>query len=463
MNDFETMIEKAVKDENVDLLRFHIIGKDGNPTGVFDYEIHKYIKQTESLFIMGGIPYIYKGGYYKADKNGSMLKTMIRDLIIPKFVKSNTIKRVYELFLSDAELQKNADEVNNYPERWIPFKDCFYDPIWGEVIDHDPKYFLIHQIPHNMPKDDIKDSFVSDWLHSIMEESDMKMLLQYAGYCMTMDTRQQKLLILCGEGGTGKSTLIKMINLMVGAENISNISLNQLSSNRFASYGLIGKLVNSCADLEIDALTDTSTLKKVLGEDSIQVEAKGKDSISITSYAKLLFSTNELPIVKGERTNGFFRRLLVLPMNKTPAEKDTCFFDKLSAHIDDFILLCLKALEEMYINGTIFESDNSIEAVKQLRSDSDTVEAFINELCTKDIKGRTKKALLYSEYEKYCSDSERQSLTKNNFYKALRTKGYSDIKTGGDRFIKGISFGKTALKLPLNEFENAPDDELPFD
>ena len=141
----------------------------------------------------------------------------------------------------------------------------------------------------------------------------------------------------------------------------------------------MGKLLNSCADLELTALEDTSTIKKVLGEDTLRAEAKGKDAFSFRSYAKLIFSTNELSIVKAERSNGFYRRLLILPMNRTPGKILPNLFDTLQAEIPYFIRLCAEALRRMYERGRILSSAHSDEAVEQFRMDSDTVAAFLAE------------------------------------------------------------------------------------
>ena len=163
-------------------------------------------------------------------------------------------------------------------------------------------------------------------------------------------------------------------------DNLSHVSLKELGQ-RFASYGLMGKLVNSCADLEVTALEDTSTLKKILGEDAIRAEAKGKDAVSFKSYAKLLFSTNELPLVLSERSNGFFRRVMILTMDQRPERARADFLDVLQGEADYFLHLCVDALAGMYADGKIHESPASIEAVKSLRNDSDSAEAFLSERC----------------------------------------------------------------------------------
>lgn len=470
VEDLEELLKEEPKPEEkkLDLDRFHLINDKGRITGVFDLAIFEHLKTMKDLFVLGGVPYIYQDGVFRPDQSGAELKTMIRELIYPEFVKAPTIKRVYDLFISDASLQVTTEDINRYPVEWINFKNGFYDPVNRKMIPHSPRYKAVNQIPHVYdPEGQLKGTAVREWLEFISNDpDDTEMLCQFSGLCLTRDTRQQKFLILNGEGGSGKSTVIRMIEKMIGAENISNISLNQLTQ-RFQAFGLMGKLLNSCADLEIDALSDTSTLKKALGEDVFSAEAKGKDPVSVRNYAKLLFSTNQLPIVKSEQTNGFYRRLLILTMNRVPAKKDPAFFDRLSAEIDDFIRLSVQALERLYQNGQITESPGSIEAVKRLRCDSDTVEAFLNEKIVKDPGGRIKKLNLYLEYESYCQDMDRQSLTKQNFYRSMKTKGFGEIKTNGTEYFRGINYSENLPKnlpeSPSDGFYQVDVEDLPFD
>lgn len=443
---------KYEEGESPNLDQFHTFNQKGEPSGVFDYAIREYLKEKENIFILGKVPYIYQNGVFRADTSGSNLTTMIESLLYPKFIKAPITKRIYELFIMDATLQVTPGELNDFPKEWINFKNGFYDPLQKKMIPHDPKYKAVNQIPHEYdPKGELSGEMVQSWLRFICNDpEDVEMLLQYSGLCLTRDTRQQKFLILNGEGGTGKSTVIRMIDRMIGEENISNISLNQLTQ-RFFSYGLMGKLLNSCADLELDALSDVSTLKKVLGEDTLSGEAKGKDAVSFKSYAKLIFSTNELPIVKAERTNGFYRRLLILTMDRVPEKKETDFFDRLAAEIGDFIRLSVEALERMYQTKQIKESRNSIEAVKRMRCDSDTVEAFLSDCVERVPDGtdrRVKKSEMFVQYISYCEIWGRQSQTKQNFYRSMRSKGFGEIKgSDGHEYFRGARL-KDSAKSP---------------
>lgn len=449
------------------LSQFHLYNKKGELKGVFDNAIFEYLRKKENILVIGQVPFIYRSGVYVADLSGAILKTAIKSLIYPELIKSSVIDRVYKLFLQDADLQIKADEVNRYPPEWICFKNAFYNPLSGELIPHDPKYRAVNMIPWEYyPDEKVSGVEVEKWLRFITPDpEDREMLLEYCGYCLTRDTRMQKFLVLVGSGGSGKSTLIRLVESIMGDDNLSHVSLKELTQ-RFASYGLMGKLVNSCADLEVGALEDTSTLKKLLGEDAIRAEAKGKDAVSFKSYAKMIFSTNELPLVVGERSNGFFRRVMVLTMDQRPEKARADFLDVLQGEADYFLHLCVDALVRMYADGKIHESPASIEAVKALRNDSDSVQAFLSIYIDRSDDGKIKKKDLYTGYEQYCRDADRQSLTKSNFYRSMKSKGFSEIKTGGVEYYKGI-FWKENLpfsspEISLTDWSGLPDSRNPF-
>lgn len=450
--------------EPLNLERFHLTDGQGRIRGVFDWAVFRHIKENNDMFVLGGVPYLYEGGVYRLDETGAKLKTLIRACCYPEFVKSTTIRRVYDLFTADAELEARYEDLNRYPAHWINFRNGFYDPVERRMIPHDPKYKALNQVPHAYdPDGDPRGDTVEEWLRFIVPDADdREMLLEFAGYCMTRDIRQQKFLILNGEGGTGKSTVIRLIEEMTGFENRSSISLTELTQ-RFSAYGLLGKLINCCADLEITALEDTSTIKKALGEDTLRGEAKGKDAFPFRSYAKLIFSCNELPLVKAEKTNGFYRRLLILTMDRVPAEVKTDLSDQLKEEIGYFIHLSVGALQRMYARGTIVVSDHSGEAVRRLRMDSDTVAAFIAEKMYVYRDGHAKRSEMYLRYCSYCVDAERQSLTKSNFFKSLRAKGFRERKdSGGVMCFYGISFDDSAVKNALQDGYVEVDEPLLF-
>lgn len=458
--------EEMPNDKCQNLDRFHhFIGK--KRTGVFDYKIFTHIKENYSIFVCEH-PYIYTGGVYIQDKKGTKIKKIIRGLLYEEFIKSRIINQVYNLIIDAEELQKDFSSLNDYPKSYINFKDCMLDAKTMEKIPHDPKYYSINQIPLNYS--DIENAMegaeIEKFLKfAIPDTDDRKMLLEYGGLCTTPDTRQQKFLMFCGEGGTGKSVVIQLLENMVGRNNVSNVELHDLN-RRFFSYAMVGKTLNSCADLRTEAIEDSGMVKKLTGEDWIQVEAKGKDSFMFKNYSKMLFSTNELPLVTGERTNGFYRRLLIIEINKKPDKEDAELLDKLLIELPYFARLSVQALHEMYQRGAITISENSRRSVARMRKDSDVVQAWIEDCCTVGSDLKLYRDTAFESFKMYCEKEERQPLKRNGLFNALRKKQFGEGKDArGARYFCGIA-PKYAVKNTVksavsNDFAPVPNERLP--
>ena len=428
---------------SVKAICFHNRDAKNKPIKVNDARIYAYLTHTRHIITWGGVAYVYRNGYYNEDLDGTILQTLISDCILEDFDTSTTVSRVHKKFFQKKELVRHLEEMNAYSPWYINFRNGMYDVKRKIMFPHSPKIYSINQIPHEYdPSADHTGTEIEKCLRfASPDEDDRKMLLEYIGLCMTTDTSQQKMLVIQGEGGTGKSTLINLIQDIVGKRNISNVSLTELQQ-RFKPILMMGKLLNTCADLEIDALDDVSMVKKLIGEDDIDGEHKGLKPVSFHNYAKLLFSTNELPLVRNEKTKGFFRRLLVLTMNREPKSQDKNLKEKLRNEIPYLIHISLMALRDMYLreSGSITVSANSAAATKQLRLDSDSVEAFLTERCKLTNNGKDKMSRddIYEEYRDYCEQEERQAHSRTNLFKALRNKKVVEKRTASDRFFVGI-------------------------
>ena len=436
----EQIISPGYTAKYIDFLVFNASDK---PVSVRDDKIFDFINQRESIKVIGGTPYIYNSGVFRADRTGARLKTMIKECIYPPLIKSNTINRIYELFMQDYEIQAEFDEMNALPPHFINFENGVLNAKTLELIPHNPQQLFTNQIPHSWTAErtEPKTTALTNWFDFIFEsDSDKEMFLQFSGLCLTRDTRQEKFLILNGKGGTGKSILIDLLEKAVGTENTSNIPIDKLNQ-RFATYSLVGKLLNSCADLKISVLTDLATVKQLTGRDSLTAERKGKDIVSFKNYSKLIFSTNKLPVIRNESTNAFYRRLLILNLNKQPIKIDTELSEKVCENIDYFIFLAVQALHRMFTDygGIIAESENSKTAVKSMREENDIVQAFINSETHIEIGARTDRSLLFERFENYCFENEKPQLSKTEFYSDMKNKGYAIVKYNDINSYKNIA------------------------
>ena len=457
--EFDELIQNAPVIRNntllansLDLSCFHTYDDKGNIKDIYDYKIVEYLKQHHHFFILKKEIYLYQNGVYTSENTSAILQTEIQKLIYTKYVKSNSVKRVFDLLFMDASLYKNFDDLNAHPARWINFKNGFWDPVENKMINHDPKYYSVNQIPHSFhPETKPVGELLEEWFDFIfLHADDREMFLQYAGLCLTTDTSMQKLLIIVGGAGSGKSSLINLLCKVVGSKNIANVSLSQLSE-RFKPYRLRGNLLNACSDLDAGPLENTGILKQLTGEDRIEGEQKHKDSVPFNNYAKLVFSTNELPTIKSEHTNGIYRRLLLLGMNRIPENSLPDFQNKIEGEIDYFIHIIVAALERMYSNKCILESENSKTLINDWKLDNDSVEYWLISKTTKDELSKIDRTEVYDSYYDFCVENGISSLSRVNFYKALRTKGFGERKSNGNNYIIGLSIKNEFVTIHNNK------------
>lgn len=149
------------------------------------------------------------------------------------------------------------------------------------------------------------------FLSEVPYPEDLLIVQEYVGYCLWKDYPNAKVLLLVGDGENGKSTLIALVESLLGRKNISSRGLQELEMNRFAKADLYGKLANLYADLPDTALGSTGTFKMLTGGDPITAEHKFTASFNFTNYSKLIFSANKVPEAF-EDTTGFFRRWAIV-------------------------------------------------------------------------------------------------------------------------------------------------------
>lgn len=437
-----------------DLMQFHFANDNGKITGINHNAIVEDIKAKHSLFVSGCF-YESDKGHYRPDVTGAKIKDYIKQRIVPDMRKSQSINQIYNLLHDDFSIERNFSDTNLYPARWVPFNDCLLDPLTLEEHPYKDEYYCVNRLPHNWK--DCKNAMNGEETEKYLrfafpDAQDREMSLSYDGLSCNRDTSFQKAMLYVGEGGSGKSVKLKILQAILGAENYSNVGLFDLGK-RFMPGLLLGKLANICADLPLKALSDEASeaLKLIVGEDTIFHETKGQNGFFFTPYCKMTFSMNMLPQVLDERNNAVFRRLLIIRMDNLPKHPDVTLLSKLEKELPYYIKLTMEALHRVYERGYILESENSKNEIEQMKRDSDTTADFLDMCCTIEPKSRVDRGELFTRYEKHCEDEGRQALSKNAFNKAIRAKGYKQVKSCGYWYFEGISLEKPALDFPSTD------------
>lgn len=407
----------------------------GKPTQINARAICDYFVNRGDTFVLGSDCYQYKDGVYV--ESSSAIRNTIKDMIVfDNLVNQSKIMETYRLIIDDTRIQRTTRELNSY-RNLINFKNGVWDIEKKCMIEHDSKYLQTIQIPHEV-KEFVP--FTQTRLYNFFKKTklpkeDVKMLLKYIAYCMTTDYGLKTFMVLVGQSNTGKSVLIRFVEALVGVKNTSALSMHELNM-RFYPSQLYGKLLNSCADNKTLPLSSIENLKKITGGDQIMHEKKGKEPFFFVSFAKLLFSFNQLPLQLEEKSNAFYKRMRVLFMNNELFLNNEYVDDLCSDEsIEEVIPYLLSLLPLKEIPRTAL-SDACVES---LRQDSDSIHAFIKERCNVSEEAIVSRETLYQAYADYCVSSGRESHKKHGFMRIMRSSGYKEVRSGDRKYCwKGI-------------------------
>ena len=424
----------------MDIDRFHTFDTKGALNGVKDFEVVDYLKKQENLFVIGGTPYLYENGLYQLDMSQTKTKEKIQNLLHREFRTARRIKGIYDLLLAQDCLQKKWDELNAHPKHWINFKNGMLDVRTGEMHPHNPSYYSINQIPWEYNPEKMKGSYCNSeaFLEMALDSEDRKTLFQFIGLAMTTMTSFQNFLVLLGEGGNGKSVLISVVEHLIGRENISSASLQELTQ-RFTGARLFGKTLNSCADIPAEYISDDSNIKKMTGEDMITREYKGKDANEYIPYAKFLFSANRFPQVN-DKSEGFIRRLRVIMMDRRPSSPDPFLKEKLKEEIDFWIVHAVEGLGELLEEGKLYESERSKMKRGEIETMNNSVVAFIHKCLVPQPDSIILSSSMFPEYQEFCQYQGLEPLGRNKFLSELKSKTTFHSVLDGREIYRNVAF-----------------------
>ena len=180
------------------------------------------------------------------------------------------------------------------------------------------------------------------FLEGLLYPEDIPTLQEFIGYCLIPSNKGQRMMVIKGNGGEGKSQIGAVLAALFGS-NMKDGSIGKISENRFARADLEHILLCVDDDMRMEALRQTNYVKSIVtAQGKMDLERKGKQSYQGWMCARLLaFSNGDLQALF-DRSDGFYRRQLVLTTKEKPADRvdDPDLAEKMKADVEG-ILLCV--------------------------------------------------------------------------------------------------------------------------
>ena len=273
-----------------------------NSRGAFDY-IDRITEKNPIYYDNAGQFWLWSDdGFYKQVDNTEILLILLKDIadysIIEKSFKSE--------LLEAARLRGRDARVKPVPNNWIHIQNGVYDIKTGELIEANPEYLFTDPIPHKLSKSEETptiDKLFSEWV----APEKVQLLNEIASYCIYNGYPIHRMFILFGRGRNGKGQFRDFIVNLVGRQNRTASTLEQLINSRFETARLFNKKICTMGEINYTLLDRTAILKMLAGGDPIPGEMKNKAPFDFVNTAKLLINTNSLPQTS-DKTDAFYSR-----------------------------------------------------------------------------------------------------------------------------------------------------------
>ena len=191
------------------------------------------------------------------------------------------------------------------------------------------------------------------FLDSLLEADDIDCLQEFMGYCLIPSNRGQKMLLIIGKGGEGKSRIRRILKRIFG-HNVNSGSLQKLENDRFARADQEGKLLYLDDDMKTEALPSTNMIKTIVtAEEEMDLERKGKQSYQGILVCRILAFGNGTLKSLFDRSKGFYRRQIIHETKDIPPDRvnDPYLADKMIEEVEGIVLWCIEGLERLLLVG----------------------------------------------------------------------------------------------------------------
>jgi putative DNA primase/helicase len=276
------------------------------------------------------------------------------------------------------------------------------------------------------------------------------LLQEWFGYLLTPDTRYQKILVIVGPPRSGKGTIIRVLQRLLGTMNICSPTLTALAQ-QFGRQVFIGKTAAIFPDAKISGRMDTAAIVEALlsisGEDQQTIPRKNIGDWTGALNVRFTILTNEPPRLD-DASGALVSRMLILPLVETfLGREDLSLTDKLLAELPGILHWARTGWLRLHARGRFLDLPMSDAMRDDLRELNSPIHAFIAEWCDRsDPDATIARRDLFAGYQRWCKDHGRDHPgTEEQFgqrlqaaFPAIRSTRPRSDEPGRPRFYVGL-------------------------
>jgi putative DNA primase/helicase len=316
----------------------------------------------------------------------------------------------------------------------------------GEFFDPAPEQYITRSVA-------VDPDIATDcqrWLQFVNQitggDAALKRFLQmWAGYCLTGETREQKLVFIHGPGGTGKSTFADTLQRIM-ADYAVSAAMETFTNSQFDRHPeelarLDGVRMVVASETEAGHKWRENRVKLLTGGDKVTARYMRQDSFDYKPQFKLTFLGNHAPALSNLDT-AIQRRFLVLPFMHKPETPDLRLNEMFAQEMPGILRWMLNGAVDWYTHGLVVPKAVT-EATTRYFDEQNVFGQWLEECCVVDPKIISlieKTVDLFANWALFAKSHGEVPGTQATFNDKLRSAGFDpkQIKAFGTSGCRGI-------------------------
>jgi putative DNA primase/helicase len=403
--------------------------------------------------------YYYKEGIFKPEGR-TFIKSFCRKVLGSAYTEQ-LANRVVSKIEADNYIDQNKLLTRHYPEL-ICINNGIFNLKTKELSEWSSEKIFLNKIPITYDSTATCPLIESFLRSTLPDQKDIDTIYEFFGYCLIGGYPVQKIALFIGEGGNGKSQVLKMLKKFIGDNNSCAIPLQKFEENDFKEVELFGKLVNISSEISDKPLKTTAKIKSLSGGDEINASRKFKNDLTFENETKLIFPANKLPKTY-DTSKAFFRRWIyimfpykflpqeeydLVPEDKRDKIKLACVdvADKITkeSELNGLFNKAIDGLGRLLSKGSFTSSKTNEDTMLWWIRNSDSFLAFCWEKVEESPEGVIYKDDLRKQYQKFCRENKLVAEGDKHIHEVFTRQilAWDYQETEGERAWGGVAWKK---------------------
>ena len=302
----------------------------------------------------------------------------------------------------------------------------------GVFREHNPNDYCSVQAEYPYNPDATYDSwskFINDVTADDPKSEELLQLIP--GYVLYQDCRLERVFVLTGSGGNGKSKYLEILRQLFGERNVSHLQPRALL-DKFQVIQLRDAIINIAGEIRSDLRDVEERIKAIASGEPVSGCYKGEQFVTFMPRTKLVYATNAA-LTSGDTSEGLARRLIIVNFkvsfvdNPDPSDpyqrlKNPDIIDDLthelqSGGIFNWVYEGYKLLKTV---GYFTETNDQAELISDFKRASNPIQVFYEDNYSDINSSEIPYDQVYADYITWCATVGETTTTSQKFHTELK-------------------------------------------